>query len=171
MPKSSKIPKEYVKLWSKFADIFNEKIIEEFTGTRGPVNMANLDYAVWDAHKHALKEKDEDSFICEFVSRAIVNIIRFHPFVDGNKRTAYAFGRIVLLAYGKGFKKDYKESEKFLINIAKMKKHTSYADVRRWVEKNTYNLPISEKIELGLEMSIPLKYLKYIRRILRFREK
>lgn len=63
------------------------------------------------------------------------SIIRRHPFVDGNKRTATASAVYLLSTFGYELKAEQKELEDFAVNIAEGK--IEFKGIAVWFEKYT----------------------------------
>jgi len=78
----------------------------------------------------------------------VFSIIKNHPFVDGNKRTAYICGRIFLRLNGYDLTCEHIQFRDLILNIANSK--ASLDDVKDWFEVNIdkkENLKIKAKEE------------------------
>lgn len=62
------------------------------------------------------------------------SIIINHPFIDGNKRMAYAFMRILLSE--EGFEIEASEEDKYNFVITASKGNLDYNDIRTWIVNN-----------------------------------
>lgn len=63
------------------------------------------------------------------------SIIRRHPFVDGNKRTAMASAVYLLSTFGYALKVEQKELEDFAVSIAEG--GIEFADIALWFENHS----------------------------------
>ncbi len=66
------------------------------------------------------------------------SIIRRHPFVDGNKRTATAAAVYLLSTFGYELEAEQKELEDFAVDVALGKQETT--DVALWFENHSQKL-------------------------------
>lgn len=108
--------------------------IGEFGGSEGVRDLESLRAAVarpWGA------SFGRDHFPTAFDKAATLagSLIRQHPFVDGNKRTAVYAAAYLLEKSGYGLEAQQRELEEFGVSIAVGKLETR--DVARWLEKNT----------------------------------
>ena len=88
----------------------NKKIVEKFGGSIGLQNEGNLEFIL-------AKVKNAKS-IFRKAAELMYGINQGHPFLDGNKRTAFETTKIFLLANNIQFKADEKESEEFMVKMA-----------------------------------------------------
>ena len=88
----------------------NRSITRESGAEFGIINVGNLEFIVEKAmHTRNVFRKAAD-FLC--------GISRGHPFLDGNKRTAFEAARMILKLQGVGFKVGAVEAEEFMVNLA-----------------------------------------------------
>lgn len=64
----------------------------------------------------------------------VFSIIKNHPFIDGNKRTAYLCGRVFLRLNGYDLSCDRRDFKELILNIVTNK--ASLDDVKEWFEIN-----------------------------------
>jgi death-on-curing protein len=108
-------------------------LIENFGGAKGIRDRGILDsainrpYQTFDGQDLYPSPIDKAAAIFE-------SIISNHPFVDGNKRTAYVLMRLVL----KGSKMDVNlgQEEKFDFVIKAAKGEFTYDQIRTWIKIN-----------------------------------
>jgi death on curing protein len=81
----------------------------------------------------------------------LYNIIVVHPFVNGNKRTAYELVKLFLRLNGYQIGSDSSEDYQFLIDVASGR--VSAADVERWVTMNLTEL--NEEQDYGPKAESP----------------
>ena len=103
----------------------NKKIIEEFGGHVGFQNESNLDFVL-------AKVKNAKELFRK-ATELIYGINQGHPFLDGNKRTAFEATKIFLLANNVELKTDEKEAEEFMIKMAQPEK-ISIKEVEIWIK-------------------------------------
>jgi len=104
----------------------HDKIIEETGGHKGIVNLGNLDFIVSQINT----TKD----IYTKSARALYGIVKNHPFVDGNKRTAIAISEAVLRESNIKFIAADEALWDIVHNINK--EETAFIQVLNWLKKN-----------------------------------
>jgi len=87
--------------------------------------------------------------IFEKTSALIHGIITFHPFTDGNKRTALLAAYWFLLVHGYKFRIMREDILKTFVSIAK-DEICDIEDISRWVEKNTKKMGLGRRFLLFL---------------------
>nr|AGF93407.1 death-on-curing protein [uncultured organism] len=92
------------------------------------------------------EEQYEDIF--EKAAVFIHSIITFHPFVDGNKRTALLSTFFLLLFHGYGFNISSENVIQTLLDIADGKKN-DIKEIANWLKKNSKKFHLSARIILG----------------------
>lgn len=60
------------------------------------------------------------------------SIVKNHPFIDGNKRTAYVLMRYLLLKSGKDIEADKNDKYELVIGIAEGK--LSFEEINDWIK-------------------------------------
>jgi death-on-curing protein len=106
----------------------NKRIVREFGGSFGMPNESNLDFVL----AKAANSKDV------FRKAAVImhGINEGHPFVDGNKRTAFESAKILLLANGVELKFQPNEVEDFMVKMAQPKSLT-LQEVEIWIKEHS----------------------------------
>ncbi len=102
----------------------HDKIIEESGGHSGVLNLGNLDFIVSQINT----TKD----IYTKTARALYGIIKTHPFVDGNKRTAIAVSESLLRENGLKYKASDEDLWDIVHNINK--EEMTFVKVLNWVK-------------------------------------
>ena len=104
----------------------HDKLIELFGGEKGIVDKGPLDFIV-----NKIQSSKTDIY---HKSAMLLNeIITTHPFVDGNKRTAFETAKIFLRENGKTLKiKDINQASEYIINIAENKKNIF--SIEHWIK-------------------------------------
>ena len=105
----------------------NRKIVEEFGGSIGLQNKSNLDFV--------LAKVRNSKNVFRKAAELMHGINQGHPFLDGNKRTAFEAAKIFLLANGIELKTGQKEAEEFMVKMAQPEK-LSIKDVEIWIREH-----------------------------------
>jgi len=106
----------------------------EMTEERGGyLNKTNLEY-VLDAVKEIGEKSARKQGIIKKAAFLLHNVIVLHPFVNGNKRTAYELARLFVRLNGHDIKTDEADVYQFMIRVAADK--TSVQDVEKWIATN-----------------------------------
>lgn len=105
----------------------HDKIIDKYGGQKGILNEGSVEYLIY------LLEKDNDKF--KKAALVLYRIITNHPFMDGNKRTAFEVADFLLRHEGIYIDARDEETIKILIEIAKYK--CSEKRIVEWLKRNT----------------------------------
>lgn len=119
-----------LELTSKKILMIHDKIIDKYGGQKGILNEGSVEYLIY------LLEKDNDIF--KKASMVLYRIITNHPFMDGNKRTAFEVADFLLRHEGVHIHAKDEEIIKVLIEIAKYK--CPEERIFRWLKRNTQSL-------------------------------
>lgn len=112
--------------------LIHDKIIESFSKEKGDMNLGNLEATLERVESY--KEKDAGALFWK-ATILLERIILGHPFIDGNKRTAYEAARIFLQANGYILNTEENEVISLLVGIAKSKKNRF--SIKNWLEKHS----------------------------------
>ena len=104
----------------------HDKIMQETGGHKGILNLGNLDFIVSQVNS----TKD----IYTKATRTLYGIIKDHPFVDGNKRTAIALSEAILRESGMKFIATDEDLWDIVHNINK--EEMTFVKVLNWLKKN-----------------------------------
>ncbi len=121
--------KEFLKL-EKVIDL-HDKIIEEFGGLKGLISVESLDAAL---NKPFTGLSNGIEFFPDLFDKAaalLEGIIRLHPFVDGNKRTAAILTKLFLVENWYIWEFKDREIVDFVINIAQNK--LAFQKIKQWI--------------------------------------
>lgn len=66
---------------------------------------------------------------------ALNEFAKRHYFVDGNKRTAYAIAKILMLVNKCHLKIKYKEATDFIIKIAEYESKIGFEEIKKWIKQ------------------------------------
>ena len=102
-------------------------------GERGFVSKSNLDYLL-DAVKDIGDRLPRKQAIMKKAAFLLYNLIVVHPFLNGNKRTAFGLAGGFLEANGYELDTQAKEAYEFLLGIASGK--ISEIEVEKWVARH-----------------------------------
>lgn len=92
----------------------NMKIVKEFGGSIGLHNESNLDFV--------LAKVRNAKNIFKKAAELMYGINQGHPFLDGNKRTAFETSKIFLLVNRIQLNVDEKEAEEFMVEMSQPEK-------------------------------------------------
>lgn len=106
-------------------------------GERGFVSRSNLDYLL-DAVKDIGDRLPMRRAIVKKAAFLLYNVIIVHPFLNGNKRTAFGLAGAFLEANGYELVPQRKEAYEFLVGISSGK--FSEIEVERWVARHLTEL-------------------------------
>ena len=107
-------------------------LIEKFGGSEGVRDQGALEaalnrpYATFDLKDLYPSPIDKAAAILESI---LIN----HPFIDGNKRTAYVLMRLTLMQYEMDIDADQKEKYDFIIKIVEGK--IKIDQIKEWLQK------------------------------------
>jgi death-on-curing protein len=110
------------------------RVIEETGGGHGIRDLPLLESAV----SRPMATFDRDDLYPDLFTKAAAlmhGIIKNHPFLDGNKRTAITAASIFLLRNGYALKTSNRALEQFTLKTASEKREIS--DIARWFEKHS----------------------------------
>ncbi|MBS1531344.1 MAG: type II toxin-antitoxin system death-on-curing family toxin [Bacteroidetes bacterium] len=112
-------------------------LIDEFGGSKGVRSPEGLEAAI--ARPYMTFDQQELYPLPENKAAAIFeSIIINHPFIDGNKRTAYVLLRTFLIVSGLDIQAT--EFDKYEMTIAASQGHITIDDIREWIKKHLIKL-------------------------------
>ncbi|MFA5412493.1 MAG: type II toxin-antitoxin system death-on-curing family toxin [Candidatus Micrarchaeia archaeon] len=111
--------------------LIHNKIIEAFSKEKGEMNLGNLE-ATLERVKGYTGEDNEALFWK--ASILLERLILSHPFIDGNKRTAYETTQVFLQANGYVLGAEENETIDLLVGVAESKKNRY--SIKAWLEKH-----------------------------------
>lgn len=117
--------------------ILHERMAQKYGGSSGIHNTGMLESAIGRPFAtFASQDLYPDIFLK--AGAFIQSIVKNHPFVDGNKRTAFAGAMVFLKANGLSFNADQNNVVKFMIRVAN--ENISVDEIARWLKKRTKNV-------------------------------
>ena len=108
----------------------HEILIDKFGGTTGIGDLGSLESAI----NRPYQTFDEKELYPDPILKAAAifeSLISNHPFIDGNKRTAYVLMRLVLLENGLSIQAEENEKYEFVIRAAKGE--IKFEEIREWL--------------------------------------
>jgi len=109
------------------------RVIQMTGGESGYLSRSNLEYLL-DTVKDVGERLERKPAIAKKAAFLLYNVVVLHPFVNGNKRTAYELVRLFLQANGYDIDASSKDEYQFLLDVASGK--ASATDVERWIAMN-----------------------------------
>jgi len=117
----------------KETEIIHNILIDKFGGSKGVRDIGLLESAL--ARPFAtFDDKDLYPNPIEKASAILESIVINHPFVDGNKRTAYTLMRLILLENGLDIVAS--QEEKYDLVISASKGEIRFDDIKEWIQSN-----------------------------------
>jgi death-on-curing protein len=110
-----------------------DQIIALTGGEHGYISRSNLEYLL-DTVKDIGERLDRKQALSKKAAYLLYNIIVLHPFLNGNKRTAYDLVRLFLRLNGYEIRGGQKGAYRFLIEVASGS--VSAGEVDKWVASN-----------------------------------
>src|ERR1700743_3477960 len=118
----------------RIVSYIHSKLIDQHGGGKGIRDLGGLEaalarpYATFDQQELYPTPLDKASAIFESI---IIN----HPFIDGNKRTAYVLMRLTLINYDFDIKAT--QEEKYEMTIFASKGLYKFDEIRHWLSEHT----------------------------------
>lgn len=123
--------KKRVWILKDFVLSLHEELLSEHGGAPGIRDEGLLDSALARPQNiHSYGNTD----LFTLAAAYITGIIRNHPFIDGNKRTAFMTGYVFLSRNGKELIADEAEATQIMLALASTK--VSEEDFAIWIKKN-----------------------------------
>lgn len=112
--------------------LIHDKIIESFSKEKGKMNLGNLSATLERVEDYKGNNKEALFWKATIL---LERIILGHPFIDGNKRTAYEATKLFLQANGYTLAAGEDEIISLLVGIAKSEKNRF--SIKNWLEKHS----------------------------------
>ena len=120
----------------KEVEVIHSILISKFGGSGGIRDMQLLESAL--ARPYAtFDNKDLYTTPIEKASAILESIAINHPFIDGNKRTAYTLMRLILLDHELDIKAT--QNEKYDLVISVSKGEFRFDEIKNWLESKIIN--------------------------------
>ena len=108
----------------------HEILIDKFGGTKGIRDRGALESAINRPYQ-TFDQKELYPDPIDKASAIFESLISNHPFIDGNKRTAYVLMRLTLLENNLDFQADQSERYDFVLKAAKGK--MKFDQIKKWL--------------------------------------
>ncbi|HLC37747.1 MAG TPA: type II toxin-antitoxin system death-on-curing family toxin [Candidatus Nanoarchaeia archaeon] len=142
-PKKIRASKEFIENSVKVIISLHDMIIEKSGGTSGIRDEAGLYNAMYRIINFQYKKMKDPCAVGAFVYQ---DIAKRHHFVDGNKRTAHCYAKILLFTMDYHLKLNYKEATEFILAIARDKNPKSFNEITEWIKKNASKVERRKKV-------------------------
>jgi death-on-curing protein len=110
----------------------HDVLIDEFGGSKGIRDVGLLESAISRPFQ-TFDNKDLYQTPIDKSSAIFESLIKNHPFIDGNKRTAYVLLRLILLQYDLDITASQDEKYDFVIRAAKGV--IDFNEIKIWIDK------------------------------------
>jgi len=117
----------------KEVEIIHNILIDKFGGSKGIRDKGLLESALSRPFA-TFNNKDLYSTPVEKASAILESIVINHPFVDGNKRTAYTLMRLILLENELDLVASQDEKYNFVISISTGEYR--FEEIKKWIQTN-----------------------------------
>jgi death-on-curing protein len=107
-------------------------LIEDFGGSKGIRDLGGLEAALYRPYA-TFEQQDLYPTPVEKAAAIFESIIINHPFIDGNKRTAYALMRLILIENNIGIIAS--QDEKYQMTISASKGDIGFEEIKQWLDK------------------------------------
>jgi len=108
----------------------HNKLIDDFGGSKGVRDLGGLESAIHRPYA-TFDQQDLYPTPVEKATAIFESIIINHPFIDGNKRTAYALMRLILIDSNIGIIAS--QDDKYQMAIAASKGEIGFDDIKQWL--------------------------------------
>ena len=112
----------------------HDKMIQEFGGLAGLRDLNLLESAVLRPQA-SFDNQDLYETIFDKAAALLQSLLKNHPFVDGNKRTALTSAGIFLKINGLTLQNNHKEEVEFAVRVDNS--NLSVAQISNWLEKHS----------------------------------
>jgi len=111
-------------------------LIDQFGGSKGIREIGLLESAI---HRPYATFENQELYPspCEKAAAILESILINHPFVDGNKRTAYVLMKLILLENGMTI--DASQDDKYNMVIAASTGNMRFDEIRNWIQLRLKN--------------------------------
>jgi death-on-curing protein len=110
-------------------------LIEKFGGSSGVRDLSLLESALGRPYQ-TFSGKELYPTPMEKSSAIIESVVKNHPFLDGNKRTGYVLGRLLLMNAGLDIHATQDDKYTFVINIST--NQISFDEIRSWLSARVW---------------------------------
>lgn len=108
-------------------------LIDKFGGSKGVRNMGSLESALripFASFEHQELYPTPEEKATAILESILIN----HPFIDGNKRTAYVLMRLILMEMEYGYEIIEDQNEKHKMVIAASMGDIRFEEIKNWIQ-------------------------------------
>ncbi len=106
-------------------------LIDKFGGSKGIRDIGSLESAI-NRPFATFENQDLYPTPSDKAAAILESILINHPFVDGNKRTAYVLMRLILIEYG--FDINENQEEKYKMVISASNGDIRFEEIKNWIQ-------------------------------------
>ncbi len=128
-----RVSKRFVEDYKEEIIKIHSDIIKESGGEAGIRDKGGLHHAAYQILRYITKNKDDPVSIG---AKIYDDLAKRHYFVDGNKRTAHCFAKMVLITLDHHLKIRYKQALDFILKIARHNNPAPFNEIKTWIQKN-----------------------------------
>jgi death on curing protein len=107
-------------------------LIGKFGGSKGIRDKGALESALFRPYA-TFDQKELYPSPIEKAAAILESLVNNHPFIDGNKRTAYVVTRLLLLSYGLDINATQEEKYNLVISVAKGE--IKFDEIKNWLSQ------------------------------------
>ena len=111
----------------------HKEIIKRSGGEQGFVSLSSLAY-ILDTARDMGKGLTEENAMARKSGYVLFNMVNLHPFLDGNKRTAFEVAKSFLTLNGWSFEPDEEDAFRTLMSISRGELDAESAEA--WIARN-----------------------------------
>jgi death on curing protein len=126
------------------AEWFHDRILDLTGGERGDLVRANLEFVLGRVHDIA-EDYDRREAIVKKAAFLLHSLVTQHPFINGNKRTAFEVVEAFLRLNGYTISAGSEDSYRLLSDIAAG--NNSQSQVEKWIATNLAEKSSNSRIE------------------------
>jgi death-on-curing protein len=112
--------------------LIHDEMIEAYGGSHGVRDESLLESAIFQPYA-SYGGVDLHPTIFDKAATMLRSLIKNHPFVDGNKRTAIVSAQVLLEENGHVFKASIKDTYRFLLSV--VNENLSVEKIAAWLEE------------------------------------
>jgi len=132
--------KKLIEGMNKMIKNIHNGIIRISGGENGIRDEGGIHNSLYKLLSYQNRNKTNPSNIGAF---ALNEFAKRHYFTDGNKRTAFAIAKILMLVNKCHLKIKYREATDFIIKVAKYESKITFDEIKKWIKQNC--IMINEK--------------------------
>lgn len=132
-----KLNKEVIEVFKEFIIRLHEQIIKESGGFEGIRDEGGIYHAI-DRILTQYAKSYSNPF--NMAANVFEYLAKRHFFMDGNKRTAYCWAKIILFSHNLHLKIKYKEAAIFIKEVATFESKITLPQIHKWLKDNSIEI-------------------------------